>query len=488
MRRPFIPRVHRNRGQRVPERGVTLLLVAVAMVGIITMAGMSIDIGTLYQASAEAQRSADTAALAAAKVLASSGMTGDPANSDSKWSTICTNATQIAQVVANQNLVGGAVPSGVAVSFIAGDQTSGSDCSANTLVSFGVNPTVTVKVTQASLSTYFSRIWGRRGSSVSATATAEAFNPSNSKSYSSSGDVVPVQPRCVKPWIIPNYQPWFPTTYTCTGTDCEAFIDPKTGIIQYPGIATDQPNTVIGQTFSLVSVCHYSPSSTCNPRTSGSSPIPQANIYKSGNPHIAVPPNIEYLPGQIIAASTALPAPTGACSNYSGLYASAIAGCDQNTKYSCGVPNGNFVDMSENPGADDTTAGVECLIHSSNGNSGQDTLALSGASPLYPFQILAGANNPLAVAKVANAGEVITSSTSIVSLPIYDSSSPARVFTAGNTTQVTITGFLQVFINSVDNFGNVNVTVMNVAGCGNNASGAPLTGTSPVPVRLITPP
>jgi hypothetical protein len=29
---------------------------------------------------------------------------------------------------------------------------------------------------------------------------------------------------------------------------------------------------------------------------------------------------------------------------------------------------------------------------------------------------------------------------------------------------------------------------MNVAGCGNAASGTALTGTSPVPVRLITPP
>jgi hypothetical protein len=106
---------------------------------------------------------------------------------------------------------------------------------------------------------------------------------------------------------------------------------------------------------------------------------------------------------------------------------------------------------------------------------------------VYPFQILAGSNNPLAIAKVANTGEVITSSTSIVSLPIYDSSVPAP-FSAGNTTLVTIIGFLQVFINSVDNFGNVSVTVMNVAGCGNDASGAALTGTSPVPVRLITPP
>jgi hypothetical protein len=51
-------------------------------------------------------------------------------------------------------------------------------------------------------------------------------------------------------------------------------------------------------------------------------------------------------------------------------------------------------------------------------------------------------------------------------------------------------GFLQVFINSVDQYGNVNVTVLNVAGCGNgnNPTLNPVSGSSPVPVRLITQP
>jgi hypothetical protein len=60
------------------------------------------------------------------------------------------------------------------------------------------------------------------------------------------------------------------------------------------------------------------------------------------------------------------------------------------------------------------------------------------------------------------------------------------------TSQVTIVGFLQVFINGVDEYGDVNVTVLNVAGCSNGAGSAvssnPVTGSSPVPVRLITPP
>ena len=56
------------------------------------------------------------------------------------------------------------------------------------------------------------------------------------------------------------------------------------------------------------------------------------------------------------------------------------------------------------------------------------------------------------------------------------------------TTTVTIVGFLQVFINEVNTDGSLNVTVLNVAGCGNNATNAPIPGTSPVPVRLVTPP
>src|SRR5579871_4656638 len=64
MRKPFIDRG--GRLQRISsERGVTMLLVAVCMVAIIAMAALSIDVVTLYLAHLEAQRAADTAALAA---------------------------------------------------------------------------------------------------------------------------------------------------------------------------------------------------------------------------------------------------------------------------------------------------------------------------------------------------------------------------------------------------------------------------------------
>ena len=79
----------------------------------------------------------------------------------------------------------------------------------------------------------------------------------------------------------------------------------------------------------------------------------------------------------------------------------------------------------------------------------------------------------------------MTTSNSIVSVPIYDSQKlPGRV----DKPAVTIVGFLQVFINrSIQLRGNINVTVMNVAGCSNDADKPAVNGTSPVPVRLITP-
>ena len=72
-----------------------------------------------------------------------------------------------------------------------------------------------------------------------------------------------------------------------------------------------------------------------------------------------------------------------------------------------------------------------------------------------------------------------------MSLPIYDNRTSLTLL---STTPVTVIGFLQVFINSVDSAtGNINVTVMNIAGCGDGSTPPPVAlGTSPVPVRLIS--
>jgi hypothetical protein len=118
---------------------------------------------------------------------------------------------------------------------------------------------------------------------------------------------------------------------------------------------------------------------------------------------------------------------------------------------------------------------AQCLIHQSGG-AGQD--ALNVLAP-FPYPITAGSANP-----VVSPNQTITASNSIVTLPIYDHTGAPL---AGTHPAITIVGFLQVFIDSVDASGNLNVHVLNIAGCGNDASttrSAP--GTSPVPIRLIT--
>jgi Flp pilus assembly protein TadG len=480
-------------GDREKERGVTIALVAVAMVSIIGMAALSIDIGTLYQAKAEAQRGADAAALAAARVISISGITGDPSNTAGGWQTTCgttgtatVTATAVAQ--AQWNLVGGRQPSTVKVTY--GPGAGATDCSTlSGATNFSVNPTVSVYVQQATLPTFFGRIFGlitggtSTNSGVSATATAEVFNPSNSGTFASGGQMVPVQPRCVKPWIVPNKDPLNPGG--CMGAACLPFVGttggPTEGAIQNPGMLQAGVGTgVIGETFYLTPDC--ATTGTCNSASPPFLPQPLANVPPPP-PSTPPTPNLQYLPGLAPAAPAAVPS----CAT-TNVYQEAIAGCDQTTAYQCGVTGAltpNQVDLTENPSgaAGDTSTAVQCLIHESAlgpAASGQDQLVMTS----LPYQIQAGTANPI---PGMTSGSVISSSTSIVSLPIYDGTMlPPGVLQP----PVNIVGFLQVFINYVDANGNPNVTVLNVAGCGSGVTaGTPsLNGTSPVPVRLITPP
>src|SRR6202040_1434270 len=144
---PLIVRSRNNLQRSWRERGFTMALVTVAMVSIIGMAALSIDIGTLYQAKAEAQRAADAAALAAARLISISGITGDPSNTAGGWQNTCGtagNATVTATAVAQAqwNLVGGAQPSTVKVTY--GPGAGATDCStlSGAASSFTVNPTV----------------------------------------------------------------------------------------------------------------------------------------------------------------------------------------------------------------------------------------------------------------------------------------------------------------------------------------------------------
>ena len=486
MLRPLIQRPGRSARYRVREHGVTLALVALAMVAIISMAALSIDIGTLYQASAEAQRAADAAALAGARMVSMSGLTGDPTNAAPgtvSWSEICggpgSPASLAAIAMARQNTVGGLAPT-VSVTYSAGSaaaSSGGNDCT-GAGTNFGINPVVTVKVQQPNLPTFFAHIFGLfnknwNAVSISATASAEAFNSSNAGSYA-------VWPRCVKPWIVPNSDP---NNGTCT-TTCTPFVDTTTGAILRPGIQADGGG-VIGETFWLVADCQTGGSP--NVCTLNTAPKANYGTYTYTPPPTA---NLQYLPSLVSSsstASTAIPACTGL--RVSGSYAQAIAGCDQTTQYQCGNLLANAVDLTENPihpPGDDTQNGTQCLIHEDPSSlAGQDIL-MPAVAGTYPFQIQAGTNNPMVLATGGlTSNTLITSSTSIVSLPIYDSA--ATTIAQGGPYAVTIVGFLQVFINQVDNNGNVQVTVMNVTGCA-PSPGTTFNGTSSVPARLITAP
>jgi len=457
------------------------MLVAIAMVAIVAMAALSIDVVTLYLARMEAQRAADAGALAAARVISVSGLTGDPGNTS--WGSICggstSPATLAAYAAATQSAVDGVPVNTPSVMYSAGVAAPVSDCSSGLTVAFGVNPLITVKVTRNNLPTFFSRLWGNTGNTVNATAVAEVFNSSSSNTVTGS-TIIPVQPRCVKPWMVPNLDPLNPSSSTCTNSsNCTPFVDPTDGHIEHAGISLNGTNAngVIGETFWLSPDCNRFGSS-CTLRQSP----PGANYFPGGGRNLQPPPSLQYLPAMIPATG---PVAVPSCAAGLGFYQQSIAGCDQSTVYQCGVQRMNTIELTENPAAD-TTDGVECLIHEGNPAAGQpdgqDTLQPYSAPSSYPFQILAGSSNPV----IASASK-ISASNSIVSVPIYD---PVAIHPTGGT-QVTIVGFLQVFINSVDQHGNVNVTVLNVTGCSNGSNGnvgTAVTGSSPVPIRLITAP
>lgn len=453
MKAPLFRRPKSLSTPRQAERGVTMVLVALCMLTIIGMAALSIDVVTLYLAREEAQRAADAAALAGARIISLSGITttADPANSPADWKSICGGTASVASVAAQaagqQNAVATSTPT-VSITYSAqGAPAGNADCS--TLpTAFAINPTVIATVKNSNLPTLFSRIWSRNVNSVSATAAAEVINPSNSGSIAAGGDAIQVVPRCVKPWIIPNLDPG----------NGGSFVDKNTGAIVHKRIRINGTGTGgIGEPFTLSSACTTPGScSNMNGKTPGAG---------------------TYVPALVTVIPVAFPA----CAD-DDPFQEAIGGCDEKTAYQCGIPNGSNADLTFNPGGSggDTAVAGQCLINQkANGLAqGQDALDVTA----YPYKMLSGSQNPILPS--ANT-QLITASNSVVSLPIYDQ-------TAGNltTTQPTITilGYLQVFIDSVDSAsGNINLHVLNVAGCGNDASTTALApGTSPLPIRLIT--
>ena len=446
---------------RKDERGITMLLVAIALVSMLAMVALAIDVITLYSARSETPRAADSAALAAAKMLVDAGVTADPANTTLQG-TAQTLATKVATDVATK-------------SSIAGRQVQSADVTVTfpngAAPSFGINPTVNVSVVNANLPTFFSRIWSRATLTVRASALAEAFNPSNSSSLIAAG--VPVVARGVKPFLIPNCDPVNANNH---GSNCGAgfakFFDPTTGAITNPGVA---PTGVIGEQFHLYSDC-----TGAGPNCGLGSPT--VGMGSGGL-------TVYYYPAQMpTATANACPASCVGSTDFE-----QDIECCNPSPISCGtsatlpVVDQLAVDTSVFPdgGGGPAQDGVQCLIHQSGG-TGQDTLNIGPPLP-YPLEIQVGGNNPLAGSSSLSANDLVTRSDSLVTIPVYDGAATPPLPPA----KVNIIGFLQVFINQAfpggggPKAGEFQVTVVNVLGCGSNATGAPVSSASGVPVRLI---
>jgi Flp pilus assembly protein TadG len=444
-----------NPRARNGERGVTMIIVVIAMMSMLAMVALAVDVITLYAARSEAQRAADAAALAAGKMLVDAGVTGDPTLiNPTVQSTALTLATQAAQSVAGQSTIAGRpiAVADVAVTF----PNSGT-------ASFGINPTVNVVVQNTNLPTFFARIWSRAALTVRATATAEGFNPSNSQALNG-GIGVPVIARGVKPFLLPNCDP---VNASNPGSPCGAgnptFFNAATGAITNPGLA---PTGIIGETFNVSSACQGAgPGCTPGAPTAG-----------------------QYYPAALPTAPDACPSTCGGGTNFE-----TDIECSNPSPISCSntVPTAPIVDslsldgtVFPEGGGGPAQSGVECLIHQTGG-SGMDTLT----TPItYPLLIQVGNDNP-ARSPSLSANDYITTSDSLVTVPVYDGTLIPPTTTPG----VKIIGFLQLFIvrawpgGGGPKAGSFDVTIVNVSGCGSGATAAPVYAgnASAVPVRLI---
>ncbi|HEY1801806.1 MAG TPA: pilus assembly protein TadG-related protein [Terriglobales bacterium] len=414
---------------RKREQGQTLAIVAFSLVSLFAMAALGIDVASLYSARGEAQRAADAVALAGAKAFVDSGFTTTPNNPDVK--TLAESmATGYINAAVSKNNVGGTPPTVQSATF---DDTTHPG-----------NPQVTVKVQQTSLPIFFSKIWGVTLLSVSATAVAEAYNPSNSQT--DGGSFVASAPSCVKPLVIPNTDK----------TSGNAYIDPEKGAVT---------GSFIGEPINLSSQCQ--PSRGGRRRGGGTTCPTKPASVNAGS----------YVPIQPMPASPSTPASTPSCPACArgGLpLEQSLECCDMNI-YQCGRNNPKASVQITYQGYGDTTTFFslqECAMKPFGLPA--DTLDTSNY-PTAPMKITANSG--------PSSGQLVNTSNSIMTFPIFDNSSDP------STGQVTVIGFLQVFVNSVGfTTGQINGTVLNVVGCGDNPSAAsPVSGggASPIPVRLI---
>ncbi|MBZ5665093.1 MAG: hypothetical protein LAO30_10865, partial [Acidobacteriia bacterium] len=384
------------------EQGIVIMLVAVVMLFVVgAMAALSIDVVTLYTARSEAQLAADAAALAGARVLANSGMTS--ASTTALGIAAVPMATTVATQVAASNQVGGRNLNAAGACTAIGEICININPGA---LNFLSNPKVTVQVQRTDLPTFFARIWGRTMITVRASATAEAYNPSNAPSIAATPST-PVAPTCVKPWLLPNLDPSNPTPGS-------TIFDSISGSIQ--------STSLLGWSYNTAAPVGKAMGFACGVGGNCTTPLP-------------APTSWQYYPGD---DATTFPHPTSSLPSCNPAlttnYQESIAGCIQ-TPISCNSLANIDVSAYGALRNADTTDAVTCLTHATN-NAG-DTVT-STYPPTTPFEFIAGADNPV----VNSVGNTVMVSSSLVTVPIFD----VNTFNSG-VRNVQIIGFLQLFLN-----------------------------------------
>jgi Flp pilus assembly protein TadG len=412
--RTFTPAQRRQRGQ-------TMALVALSLLTLVAMAALAIDLTTLYGARGEMQRAANAAALAGAKAFVESGTTTDPANTTLQALATTIGDAYIGQLL-SQNEVGNVAPT------LVGTPT-------RDYTTHPGNPQITVKVQRTDVPTFFARIFGRRLATVSATATAEAYNSSQPPGPLLT-NMPPVAPSCTKPWLVANIDP-----NHANGPFVNA-----DGSLANPGVWTGGAGGIIGEPITLNALTGV------------------------------LPPTLSS-PGYLLADITAPSGSCPACAGGAGNFAQSVACCDtaNSTLYRCGSTTTPILNLNVPAAVTDALSGAACLLTGIAGGPGpgRDTIDLSG------FQSSSG---PILITSHTppQSGRVVNTSQQIVTLPIID------VGLLGLNAKVI--GYMQAFVVSTSATG-MTMDVLNISGCGTNVDPArpAVTGgsSSPVPVRLV---
>lgn len=445
----------RVRVNREREQGQTIVLMAISLVTLLGIAALAIDVSALYVTRNEAQRAADAAALAGARIFATSSFVTAPGSFTP--TDLCTNGgagatsavNKVAEAAAGENLVSGQAPT---LTNIFCTMTAG-------------NPTVRVTVTRTGMPRFLSRLWNSTPTTISATSAAEAYN--------SSGLTVTPTVKGVKPWLVPNCDP---NTYQGDTSTCTAhFVDPVTGALVGGG-------SFIGESIDLARI----DTTAATPATPTASPCGSSPGLPPCLPGPGNAPRISFYPLELSSASRSCPAVTSpSCDNLATNNYDDDISCASDTEVSCG-PASTVSVLTTGTGTGfgtRTRKATKCLIHANNEGlgQGQDELITTGGPPVT---MRGGSQNPIN----SLFGQNISRSDSVVTVPIYDGSTlctgPGACGTAFD-----IKGFLQLGITQTVTFGpggpQVRAVILNAVGCNGIAGGVFAGNSSPITVRLI---